>query len=402
MKLTIALILSLVLLSCNNEEQIPILKTNSKTVSIKDGENHHDNIWSISPEVELDAFFPQKFKGEKEISFISDIDTLSFNVTPSNTYNFIIQHNKEKAYTQINTDASKEPSIPAKNILDYYTDNENRNTKTDTIPFTLKKDNRIHLTGSINKSDSLNFIFDTGANAIVITSKLIGNKVNLKLDGNTINSGSDGTSSIETSSSNHLKIAHLNWDNVNLLSIDYQGRNFDGVLGWIVFENKIIELDYEKQLLIIHQSINTIPKGYTKIETKMIDGVPYIKGTILTENQKAMGWLEYDTGYSDSFSLSQKFASENHLNNAMPKIGTSISTGSAGIEWKANDYILPKLKFAEFELNNVPLSIDEEDPEGIEHNDILGNSLLKRFNAIIDLQNFEIYLKPNHLLNSEY
>ncbi|MCJ8292477.1 MAG: retropepsin-like domain-containing protein [Crocinitomicaceae bacterium] len=388
--------------SCSNQKKMPILKTDSKIVSVKDGNKLHEGAWTISSEVKLDEFIVSKFVGEKKVSFISDIDTLTFVVKPNSTYDFVIQYNKEKAFTRINTDTLKEASIPSEKILEYFYDNKNRKHLTDTLSFTLGIDNGIHLQGKINKSDTLDFLFDTGANALVIVSKLIGTKVTLKLDGNTENEGTDGTQTIATSSSNKLEIENLNWDNVRFLSIDYRKANFDGVLGWIAFENKIVEIDYEKNILIIHKSIGTIPEGYSKIETKMIGGVPYIKGTIIIGNITSSGWFEYDSGSNGSFSISQKFAADNNLNEKMKLIGSSSSSGSTGIEWKANDYILPKLTFGEFELSNVPLSIAEKDPEGIEYNEILGNNLLKRFNAIIDLQKFEIYLKPNNLLNSEY
>ena len=399
MKTIIYIILITALLSCSYQKKLPVLKTTSKIVSIKEGKTLHDGMWTISSEIELDEFIARKFTGKKKISFISDIDTLTFDVKPNNTYDFIIQYNKEKAFTRINTDNLKQASMP---FLDYYYDNNTSASLTDTIPFILGNDHRIHLKGKINGSDSLDFLFDTGANAIVIVSKLIGDKVNLELDGKTENGGSDGSHTVETSSSNKLEIENLNWDNVELLSIDYQKPSFDGVLGWIAFENKIVEINYDKNLLIVHKSMETVPKGYSKIETKMLRGLPYIKGTIAVGTKKSSGWFEYDTGSNGSFSISQKFATDNDLNEKMKIIGTSYSSGSTGVNWKANDYILPKLTFGEFELSNVPLSINEKDPKGIEHNDILGNNLLKRFNAIIDLQKFEIYLKPNDLLNSEY
>lgn len=401
MKSTIYLALVIALSSCSNQKEIPILKTTSKIVSIKDGNKLHKDIWTISSEVELDEFIVSTFVGKKEVSFISDIDTLTFEVKPNSTYDFIIQYNEEKAFTRINTDTLQEATLPSK-ILEYYYDNSNRKSLTDTIPFTIGIDNRIHLKGKINTSDTLDFLFDTGASAIVIASKLIGNKVTLELDGTTKNEGSDGTQTVVTSSSNKLKIGNLNWDKVKLLSINYQTLDFDVVLGWIAFENKIVEIDYENKILIIHQSMKTVPKGYSKIETKMIRNIPYIKGEITIGTEKKSGWFEYDSGSDGSFRVSQKYAAKNNLNGVMEKVGASFSSGSVGIEWKANNYILPKLQLGEFELLNVPLSINEKDPEGIEHNDILGNLLLKRFNAIVDFQNFEIYLKPNNLINSEY
>ncbi len=366
MKSLIYLVLAVTLLGCTRQTKLPVLHTTSKTITIKDGEILHKDSWAISSKIEIDEYVTNKFTGEKKVSFISDIDTITFKVKPNNTYDFIIKYNEEEAFTRINTDSLKEASIQPKKILEYYYDDKNRKSLSDTIPFTLGSDHGIYLKGSINKSDTLDIFFDTGANAIVVVTGLIGNKVDVKLDGKTENSGSDGVHTVATSSSNEIKIGDLNWGNVKLLSIDYQNPKFDAVLGWIAFENKIVEIDYEKNLLIIHNSMKTVSKGYSKIETKKIGDLLYLKGKLIINEKISEGWFEHDSGSNGSFSLSQQFASKNNLNNIMEKVGTSITSGSAGIKWKANNYILPKFQLGDFELLNIPITISEKDPEGIE------------------------------------
>ncbi|MEO0901978.1 MAG: retropepsin-like aspartic protease, partial [Bacteroidota bacterium] len=120
---------------------------------------------------------------------------------------------------------------------------------------------------------------------------------------------------------------------------------------------------------------------------------------------EAYFWLieiEYDTGSNGSISMSQKYASKNGLNGVMEKVGTAVSSGSNGEEVTLNMHILPKMQFGGFEVNEVPLFIAEKDPEGVEHNDLLGNNILKRFNAVIDFGRYEIYLKRNTLLDTDY
>ncbi|OIQ21109.1 MAG: hypothetical protein BM557_04980 [Flavobacterium sp. MedPE-SWcel] len=398
-----ALLLVVLLSSCASREQLPVLNATTQLLSIQDGNKLHENVWTATPNVDIDEFIVQKFEGEKMVHFISDIDTLSFSVTPNNNYDFIVLINgKEKALTRISTDTLKEASIPHQKMIDYYYDDRDKRALIDTIPFTLGNDNRIHFKGRVNNSKPLDILFDTGANAVVVVSSLIGKEVQLKLDGEVDNNGSDGSQIVPTSSDNQLEVLDLNWDGLNILSIDYQAPSFDVVLGWIAFENKIVEIDYEKKYLVIHQSKETVSNDYSKIETKMIHGIPYIKGTLDVAGKQSSGWFEYDSGSNGSFSLSQKFASENGLNNVMKVTGRSISTGSVGVEYSAKNYVLPKLTFGEYELVNVPIAIDDEDPEGVEYNDILGNNLLKRFNTVIDFKEFEIYLKPNSLFYSEY
>jgi predicted transcriptional regulator len=59
------------------------------------------------------------------------------NLSPNNTYDFVIQLNKEKAFTRTNTDTSKEATFTPKIILDYYYHDKSKIALTDTIPFVL-------------------------------------------------------------------------------------------------------------------------------------------------------------------------------------------------------------------------------------------------------------------------
>ena len=156
------------------QEKLPILKTNKTIISIKEGNSDYKDSWTIAPEVKPDVFVTQKFTGTQIITFYSDIDTISFTVKPNKKYDFIILLNgKDKSYTQISTDSKQNPSLEPKL---FYTRLKNTNQVTDTIPFTLGKDNYIHLKGKINNSDTVDFLFDTGASSCVITSSLIASK----------------------------------------------------------------------------------------------------------------------------------------------------------------------------------------------------------------------------------
>jgi predicted aspartyl protease len=377
------------------QEKLPILKTNKTIISIKEGNSDYKDSWTIAPEVKPDVFVTQKFTGTQIITFYSDIDTISFTVKPNKKYDFIILLNgKDKAYTQISTDSKQNPSLEPKL---FYTRLKNTNQVTDTIPFTLGKDNYIHLKGKINNSDTVDFLFDTGASSCVITSSLINQKVNLKIDGSAENGGSDGKAVVGTSSKNTIEINDLKWENVSILSIDYQKPSFDAILGWIAFENKIIEIDYEKNILIIHQSLPQLSSEYSKLEFKLLEGIPYIKLKIIVNGKESETWFDFDTGSDGTLSIGQKFASENSLNDIMKQIGKTKSVGSTGKEIISTLVMLPKLKIGDFEMYQIPLNIQQLEIENVGYNENIGNKILKRFNTIIDFKNNYIYLKPNNL-----
>ena len=51
-------------------------------------------------------------------------------------------------------------------------------------------------------------------------------------------------------------------------------------------------------------------------------------------------------------------------------------------------------------MYQIPLSMQEQEVKDVEHNENIGNKILKRFNTIIDFKNNFIYIKPNKLFYS--
>ncbi len=379
---------------------LPVLHTGNTHISIKEGDFLYRNTWRISPEAKPDVFVTNPFVGTKKISFYSESDSLSFIVKPNRKYDFIVlQKGKEPAYTQINTYQKEKPTLMPKLML--RSKRDNNKSLSDTLHFTLGKNSLIYLKGKVNNSDSLDFIFDTGAGISVVTQSLIENrKVNVKLDGDQKNTGTDGVSMVKRSSGNGFEIGSLLWSNVPLLSIDYKGFPFDMVLGWVAFEDKVVELNYETSTLIVHNALPAIDKEYSRLDIKFINGIPYIKCKTVVNGIESEAWFDFDTGSDGTMMVGQKFAAQNELNNTLKVIGKSTSKGSSGKEFTQRYVLMPKIKVGDFEMYQVPMSINDQDPEGVEHNENIGNVILKRFNAIIDFKNNAVYLKPNRLFYS--
>lgn len=84
------------------QQALPIIKANSSQVTIKDGPVVLKGIWSLSPEARPDRYQVQKSRVEKTVTFLTDIDSISFLVRPGNTYNFaVLLNDKDTCYTQI-------------------------------------------------------------------------------------------------------------------------------------------------------------------------------------------------------------------------------------------------------------------------------------------------------------
>ncbi len=84
--------------------KLPVIKATSKFVDIKYDGKFLKKTWIITPEEELDIYRTSA----KNVVFYTDIDSISFSVSPGEAYNFIIVLNgKDTARTQIKYETSR-------------------------------------------------------------------------------------------------------------------------------------------------------------------------------------------------------------------------------------------------------------------------------------------------------
>lgn len=104
-KLTLSLFLTFFCISIFAQSTFPVIKANSTTASLRDGIVYCKDCWTISPSTNPDVWEIQISKKKKKtISFITDIDSITFKVALDKTYNFIVLLNdKDSAFTQIKT-----------------------------------------------------------------------------------------------------------------------------------------------------------------------------------------------------------------------------------------------------------------------------------------------------------
>ena len=355
----------------------------------------------VDPTIELDEYVAEHSGEDRTIIFMSDIDTLIVVLPVNAHYDFYVElSDKRQALTRINT--STDMPATFESTYPKYRYVNNIAPKTDTIPFRLfGKSDQIYLTGTVNNSDTLNMLFDTGANAVVLESSLVGNKVEVDFDGQTENNGADGTHTVETSTNNTLKIHDLIWDEVQLLSIGFNDSDCDVVLGWNIFHGKIVELNYDEMALIIHQDMSTVSKTYTPVESAYIDGIPHIKTQFRSENANASEWFTFDTGSSSSVIVSHQFDNAYELSSGLESHSESTHVGSQGGGWKTINYNFPIVKLGTYEFYEAPINVSTTDPEGMINN-IIGIDILRRLNTVLNFQDNTIYLKPNTLMYSSF
>lgn len=97
------LVLILFVIAANSQDKLPIIKSNVSAISVQEDEIvKYRNSWTLSPEAKPDVYDISVEKGKtKKISFITDVDKISFEVEAGKKYDFIIQLGEAMCHTQI-------------------------------------------------------------------------------------------------------------------------------------------------------------------------------------------------------------------------------------------------------------------------------------------------------------
>ncbi len=270
----------------------------------------------------------------------------------------------------------------------------------DTIPFTLGDDNRIYLKVSINDSEPLDFIFDTGANAMVANTSRIEQKVRLTYNATTQNRSANAVQARRVSSGNEIQIGPFLRGNEDLVGIPYpENYTFDGVIGYPFFADYYLEIDYKSQKLIIHRSRprKEVLSDYRKKALTFIGDVPFMEIGILHEKRPMKFNAMIDTGYNGELIVYYPVVMEYRLFDKFQKIGEASSVGAGGKEVNSDCIILPQTDVGGFLLEGLPAYLHRAETNS-PFPAILGGNALKRFHWIIHIREETVYFKPNELL----
>src|SRR5687768_16299155 len=126
--LIVVFILGMNISETANAQTIPFIKANSKEIKILDGDDLQNGV--LVPQLKLDVYPYHKSGKTKTVTYITDIDSISFSVKPGDNYTFgIILNNRDTCYQQL---ASVNPNKPLyHNVV----------RGSDTIQFTLGANN---------------------------------------------------------------------------------------------------------------------------------------------------------------------------------------------------------------------------------------------------------------------
>jgi hypothetical protein len=369
------------------QSKLPIIKATSKTVGIKDDGILDKEGWSLSPTARPDVYRAERTHQTKWVVFYTDIDSIKVKVKPGSKFDFIILLNgKDSCFTQI---VSAFPPLSQM-------ENNAKNTP-DTIPFILTAFNAIHVKAVFNDRDTMNLHLDFSSFDFRLTRDAILKKTHLLDRQPDALAGKVKPNYNNLEKVSKVQMGNMVWKNPEFGSTGFTAREMDGRFGGNVFENKIVEIDYDKNILIVHAKMPKNIKGYAKSKLTFIRSFPCIKGVISIKNKEYAGDFILDNGSDQALIIDSVWAAKQHFPTDLKTIKITKFKDPRGVVYENKTVLCPLFKMNNHTLSDIPTSLlGSKNPTGFEIN-LLGNDVLKRFNTILDFQNDYIYFKPNKL-----
>jgi hypothetical protein len=378
-------------LHAQSARDVPVVRANSPVVNVRDGHNFRKGLWTIDPAAKLDVYYAQRSSRPKKVTFVTDVESISFDVEPGRDYDFVILlDGTRRCPTRISgLRRSGRPEGGAELARPF------------EIPFTLGDDNVLRITGTINGSAPLTFMVDMGADTTVVYDSAFGKGLKVSYDGTIPNAGMGGVVTRQTSSDNRLLVNGLLFEHEQVMHIGKQGRGVDGIIGYNLFEDRALEFDYDRSVLVVHPAAPTSLDGYANGEMEFRGTIPSIEATLGAGAKRVTDWFVFDTGYTGSVHLSRDFWENSGLAPAAEIIGKSSSEGVGPAAVRGVIVRLPALTVGGHTLKDVPTNVEAQGG-GHQSTGMLGMEVLKRYNAVLDFQNNVAYLKPRSTADAPF
>ncbi|GEM_PF-915639 len=273
------------------------------------------------------------------------------------------------------------------------------------IPFKIHR-GHIYIQASINGSEPLNVVFDTGAAGNVLNQSKA-ESLGLKFGGQQSVSGANGQVTIRISEDNDLKIAdEINMKNQTFYLTDISHLQdddlpIDAIIGGNVLFRFVVEIDFEQQLIKLFNFRGyNAPNSFKEHKIQLYPyQIPIIEGTyVLKDGKSRTGSYLVDSGAALTISMNTPVVrKEKLLEKVSPNyeyLGKALGNESVELIGR-----LPKYQVLGEEFTAMPIRMSTT-KNGVSSYDnvdgILGLQILKRFNLIFNYRKGQMYTKKNN------
>lgn len=260
------------------------------------------------------------------------------------------------------------------------------------IPFTLTSQNNIVVEAKLNGADPLKLMLHTAAREVTLTEEGAKKAKSIKFTGATEVKSWGGSGTSRWSKRNTLLLGSYQQGNLTVHENKNSGEGTDGKFGLDFFEKRIVEIDFGRSVIVVHDRLPAKVERYTRVKMENRDGELFVQGNCLIEGKDHVTRFLLHTGYSGGVLLDDAFAAKAGVEGKIKITSESSLKDSFGHTIKVKKGMLPTFVLGKTTISEVPVGFFAG-AVGAQKMSVLGCDVLKRFNVVFDLVNNELYLE---------
>ncbi len=198
-----------------------------------------------------------------------------------------------------------------------------------------------------------------------------------------------------------LELTHRNVVTLELKPLEPSvGHEVDGIIGSRLFDDFVVELDYEHRNLAVYLPAEYKPSGKGTAFPVRIDahGFPYLEATIaLPGVQPVVGSFLIDGGANTYADIYKPFSDAHQIPPSSMKLLDEPGTSTGGTT-QSRDGRAELIRLGPYSIQRPPITF-ALDSEGLmaskEYAGLIGAEFLERFTVVFDNPNRRMWLIPN-------
>ncbi|WP_420315812.1 aspartyl protease family protein [Ekhidna sp.] len=276
-----------------------------------------------------------------------------------------------------------------------------------TIPFELFGDHII-IKVSVDDSEPLDFIFDTGSGYTVIDTDV---EKELGLEGKDIEMN-QASSAWHLIKHNSIAINHFLMEkNTKVYSTDLDhleislGMDLDGIIGYDLLRHHSVYINFDTKTMNIYDHSKS-PKRGDAIPFTMNVSIPVIKGTVVLNNgEPHEGTFFVMTGAGTTLDFNSPYSEQWDVIHKTGKHYSYLVKGLSDEETLHYEGHVQSFSFGNQTIEDLPIGISTAST-GIQADrkvsGIIGSQILRMYNMTIDYGTKMLYLEKDHTYDANF
>jgi len=278
------------------------------------------------------------------------------------------------------------------------------------IPFLLRN-NHILVRGTVNESDSLWFIVDTGASGHVLNASTA-KRLGLRTEEGATAGGAGGEVPAARVRDARIFLPGVELDAEHIIAISLDmlalktGHPCDGIVGYELFAERVVTIDYDRGQLVLRRAKEfRPPAGAATLPLTLRHNHPYVPARVtLPGGEPVEGSFVLDTGSVLSLILSPSFVAEQKAIERVPRT-IQVQLGGVGGPTRYPLGRIAKLELGPHALLG-PTAVLREGRGGFtsaeETAGNIGGEVLSRFRVTFDYGRKRVHFEPGRKLGDPF